>query len=110
MAKDMDKEHEGCECGCHGGVCGGMWGHHHWGHMIIKLFIVLFIFWAGVQFGELKAAVDNFTAGGMGGGYGHNVYYQSAGQDGMMGGWSTSAMPAQGVTVQMVRVATGTPR
>jgi hypothetical protein len=55
MAKDMDKEHgEGCECGCHGGMCGGMWGHH-WGHMVIKIFIVLFIFWAGVQFGELKA-------------------------------------------------------
>ena len=107
MAKDMDKERmEGCECGCHDGTC-GMWGHHHWGHMIIKIFIVLFIFWAGVQFGELKAAVDSFTAGGMG--YGHNVYYQSEGQ-GMMGGWTTSAVPAQGVTVQMMRVATGSPR
>jgi hypothetical protein len=76
--------------------------------MVIKIFIVLFIFWAGVQFGELKAAVDNFTAGDMG--YGHGAYYLNSAQGGMMGGWSTSAVPAQGVTVQMMRVATGSPR
>lgn|GEM_PF-1979240 len=116
MAKDMDKEHgEGCTCGCqngmcgcHGGMCGGLWGHYHWGHMIIKLFIVLFIFWAGMQFGELKAAVDNFEGGGMG--YGHSSYYLNGAQGDMMGGRTTSAMPAQGVTVQMMRVATGSPR
>jgi len=103
----MDKEHgEGCECGCHGGACGGMWGHHHWGHMLIKLFIVLFIFWAGVQFGELKAAVDSFTAGGMG--YGHNAYYLNSEPGGMMGGWTTSAVPAPSVSVQMMRVASTT--
>jgi hypothetical protein len=76
--------------------------------MLIKLFIVLFIFWAGVQFGELKATVDNMTGGGMG--YGHNAYYLNAGQSGMMDGRTTSSVPAQGVTVQMMRVATGTPR
>jgi len=76
--------------------------------MIIKLFIVLFIFWAGMQFGELKAAVDNFEGGGMG--YGHSSYYLNGAQGDMMGGRTTSAMPAQGVTVQMMRVATGSPR
>ncbi|HUD02438.1 MAG TPA: hypothetical protein VMR46_00240 [Candidatus Paceibacterota bacterium] len=76
--------------------------------MIIKLFIVLFIFWAGMQFGELKAAVDNFEGGGMG--YGHSSYYLNGAQGDMMGGRTTSAMPAQGVTVQMMRVATDTPR
>ncbi|HEY5383364.1 MAG TPA: hypothetical protein VIJ88_02310, partial [Candidatus Paceibacterota bacterium] len=67
---DMKEPGEGCMC--------GMWGHHHWGHMVIKLFIVLFIFWAGVQFGELKATVDNYENGGMmsGGFGGHgNIYY-----------------------------------
>ena len=98
----MDKEHgEECECGCHKGMC-GMRGHHHWGHIIVKLFIVLFIFWAGMQFGELKATVDNIT-GGMGN---HHAYYSNYPmQEGMTG---DSGGAPTGVSVQMMRVATGT--
>jgi hypothetical protein len=72
--------------------------------MLIKLFIVLFIFWAGMQFGELKATVDNMT-GGMGL-YGHTYYMMNSGGSMMGGGYTAPA----GVSVQMMRVATGTPR
>ena len=106
---DKEKGHgEGCMCGMCGG---GMWGHHHWGHMIIKLFIVLFIFWAGVQFGELKAMVENSFYGGMMGGWGgqNTMYYGGYPEQGtMMGGWTA---PASGsATVQMMQVSTSTRR
>ncbi len=104
MAKDMDmKEHGG---GCMCSMCGGgMWGHHHWGHMLVKLVIVLFIFWAGVQFGELKAIVENSNFGPMMGGWGgySNVYPV---QGTTMGGWS--APEGGAVDVQMMRVSTST--
>jgi len=53
-----------CSCGCCG-CCGGgsAWGmyggHHHGvGHMIAKILIVVFVFWAGVQFGKLETIAD----------------------------------------------------
>ena len=83
-----------------------MWGHHHWGHMLIKLIIVLFIFWAGVQFGELKAMVQNSYYGGMMGGWGeYSRAYPVQGTT-MEGSWATPA--SSGVTVQMMRVSTST--
>lgn len=112
MAKDMDmREHgDGCMCNSCGGT-GAMWGHYHWGHLLVKVFIVMFIFWAGVQFGELKATIqNNFYGGSMMGGWGGNSFYLRGGQDfgpGMMTGWTTSAAPAAGaVNVQMMRIST----
>ncbi len=84
---------------------GGLWGHHHWGHMLIKLIIVLFIFWAGVQFGELKFMIQNSYYGGMGG-FGGNTFYTTSARGMMEGALSTPA--SSGVTVQMMRVATST--
>ena len=53
--------HEGCGCSC----CGG-WGwhgrrHHHGFHILVKIVILVLVFWAGMQFGELRS----FTRGGM---------------------------------------------
>jgi hypothetical protein len=39
-------------------------GHRHWRHVIIRILVALFIFWCGVQFGELKAIIQ--TAAGYG--------------------------------------------
>ena len=63
--KEEQKTGRGC-CGCgscgesgHGAMCGGLWGHQHWGHMLIKVAIILFVFGAGVEFGELKAMLHS---------------------------------------------------
>ena len=59
--------------------CGyGMHGHRHWRHVIIKILVALFIFWAGVQFGELKALVH-------GSGYFNATYGYGPGM--MVGTW-----------------------
>ncbi len=34
-----------------------MWGHGHWGNMLVKVLVAVFIFWCGVQFGQLKSFV-----------------------------------------------------
>lgn len=49
-------------------MSGDMCRHRHWQHIIIKVLVALFIFWAGVQFGELKALVHSYLGGY--GGYG----------------------------------------
>ena len=49
---------------------------HHWSHMIIRLLIVLFIFWAGMEFGEVRELLRSgyggpvmmMNEGGYGGG------------------------------------------
>ncbi len=108
VMKKMEKETKGEMCMCGNCQNGGMWGHHHWGHMVIKIFIVMFIFWAGVQFGELKAAVENYTMGGMGG-YGNHVFFSTASmQPGMMGN-TTWAQPAAG-TITVTQLGTTTRR
>lgn len=57
-------------CQCHG-TGGGMCGHHHAGHIIIQILVALFIFWCGVQFGELKGMFNRGYANyGMMGSYG----------------------------------------
>lgn len=71
----MDQEHSDQK---KYGMCGtGMCGHGHWGHIIIKVLVAIFIFWCGVQFGELKAAL-------------HGGYYGNSGNYGygMMSGWA----------------------
>ena len=77
------------DCGARGH---GMCGQGHWGHILIKILVALFIFWAGVQFGELKGM---FRAGYTNGGYGYGMMgaYDDRSQNyygygpGMMSGW-----------------------
>lgn len=87
--KEM-QDHSGC------GWCGAC-GHRHGGHLIIKILVVLFVFWLGVQVGEIKSIL---RAGYTGGGYGYGMmtpyYYNERGQayyglPGMMGWASQSA-------------------
>lgn len=48
-----------------------MCGHRHWGHVLIRIVIAIFIFWAGVQFGELRGMLrSEYYGHGMGGSYG----------------------------------------
>jgi len=105
MAKDM-------EGGC--GTCDkhhmqGMCGQHYWMHVIIKILVALFIFWCGVQFGELKSVIRSaFHTGGYGYGmmsaYGidrnQNAYY---GGPAMMGGWSYSTAAAPATTTKSTK-------
>lgn len=80
----MCRKHASCDSLCR---------QHHWMHIIIKIFVALFIFWCGVQFGELKSAVRAayLNSGyGMMNSYGSNrsqTYYVGPG---MMSGWVTS--------------------
>lgn len=69
----------------------GMCGHHHcghrWGHWALKVAVVVFIFWCGVQLGELKQELRS----GPGYGYGPMMNWHGANQGyyysgpGMMG-------------------------
>lgn len=77
-----------------GSVCGGMCSQHHWMHAVMKICIALFIFWCGVQFGELKSTVKAIYYGS---GYGmmnahvlrdQDFFYTDVPQrGGMMGRW-----------------------
>lgn len=87
----MEAEKQGHNsCGECGYGCGmGCMSQRHWMHVIIKILVALFIFWCGVQFGELKALLHQ-AGYGMMGGYGHNQMYYSPdnfGGYGMMGGY-----------------------
>ena len=80
-----DGKGEGGKCDggcCEGSSAWGMYGGHHHGagHLIVKLIIIVFVFWAGVQFGALKAVADG-RADGYQRGYGMmgNYYYGDAG-------------------------------
>ena len=88
--KDM-KEHSGCgDCGSWSHGTGmGMCGHTHWAHIVIKIFVAIFIFWAGVQFGELKGMIRaEYSGSGYGNGYGMMGSYDGRYfGPGMMGGW-----------------------
>lgn len=79
-----------CECAGHGMGC-GMCGHHHWSHLVIKALIILFVFWAGMEFGEVRALVH--------GNYGYQrfspVMMDGGGYVNVRGGAAnTSATPA----------------
>ena len=61
---------------CHGcGICDGAHGQHHWMHLVIKIAIAIFIFWCGVQFGELKGAFRGAAGYGTYPGYGMMGWY-----------------------------------
>ena len=72
--------HEGCEM-CGRGMGMKCCGRGHWVHIIVKILVAVFIFWCGVQFGELKGAL-------------HDRYPQQYGNYGygMMGGWTQRAL------------------
>lgn len=78
--------------GMHGGKC-----RHHFGHILVKFVIAVFIFWCGVQFGELKGILhggyDNYRMMGSNG-WGTQGYY--GGPAMMYGtyGSATQAVPA----------------
>ncbi len=71
-----------------------MHGRGHWGHILIKVLVAVFIFWCGVQFGELKALFHGGYSGyGMMGTYsatGRGQNYLYGGTPGsMMSGWTS---------------------
>jgi len=72
---ENNKENACEKCWMHG--VGG--GHHHWMHIVIKVAIAVFVFWAGMQFGELKGMLRGsyggygYGRGMMGGYYGNDV-------------------------------------
>ncbi|MCX6788162.1 MAG: hypothetical protein NT108_03310 [Candidatus Kaiserbacteria bacterium] len=84
------------ECGGCGAGGHGMCGRGHWGHRIAKILVVLFIFWLGVQYGELKGMLRATYSNG---GYGYGMMGSSRwGQGdeqfpvgGMMSGWFRGA-------------------
>ena len=93
----MKDAKDGCMMCEKRGMHGGMCGQHHWMHIIIKIFVALFIFWCGVQFGELKSAIRNAYYGsgygmmsGWSGGRTGNYYY---GTPAMMQSFTSSAIP-----------------
>ena len=47
----------------HHGMCETLCGNSHWAYIVIKILVALFIFWAGVQFGELKAMIHQNYGG-----------------------------------------------
>jgi hypothetical protein len=78
---DMDaKNMHGREDGMCMGMMGTMCGHHHWAHIIIRIIVAFFIFWCGVQFGELKASV-----------HGGNMYYRSYGGPAAVTTWASDS-------------------
>jgi len=78
----MEKENWSCP------MC-AMYGNHHWVHIVIKIAVALIIFWAGVQFGELKGMLH--------GGYGYRMMGSRvgnySGQNMMYRGTSTIVIP-----------------
>lgn len=58
MENEMQKHSENCSV-CHGydmrrGMC-----RHHFGHILIKIIVAAFIFWCGIQFGELEGILHD---------------------------------------------------
>lgn len=63
---NRDNQGHSGSCAMCGYGMGGRMGHGHWGHIVFKILIALFIFWCGVKFGEL----NSILRGGYYGGYG----------------------------------------
>lgn len=84
-------------CDTHG-FRGGMCRQHHWMHIIIKILVALFIFWCGVQFGELKSLLHSGYYGMMSSRGEWGQIYRTPG---MMGGWTYTT--ASGTTTTQKR-------
>ena len=96
--KSMEGHPEGCRCG----MC---YGRHHWGYILIKIILVIFIFWCGVQFGELKGMLGQgygYPNEGMMGRYVQQGQGTYRGPTMMYGGvyGTTSAQPATATTTR----------
>ena len=96
------KDHgEDCECSsCSGNTCKGghccAGGHSHLVRVLIKIAILVIIFWVGVKIGEFKSYMEGRYYGGTRMMWGLNAddgsgngYY--VGPGGMMRGWTTTA-------------------
>lgn len=71
---------EGCRCymcQSHGAMCCG--GHHHRGRFVVKLLLVVLIFWAGSEYGEMKAFRHS--------GYRHSPAMMGSYESGEGGSW-----------------------
>ena len=69
-----EKNSEGEKGGAHTHTCScllckdfGVGCNMHWMHWALRLAIILFVFWAGIEFGKLEAFVQE-----NGGGYGYH--------------------------------------
>ena len=102
----MEGHPEGCRCGmCQGrAFMGGMHGQHRWGHILIKIILAIFIFWCGVQFGELKSMLGHgyaYPNEGMMGWYGQQSQGAYSGPTMMYGGvYGASAQPVTATTTR----------
>ena len=96
----MDKKETGMSGGC---ACPMCWGSHHWGHVLAKVLIVLFVFWCGVQFGELRGLLrSSFERGG----YAPMMYGQyGEGAPNMMYTRTVSVPPPSTVSVQAAQLS-----
>ena len=90
---------EGCKCGvCHGNaMLGCACGRRHWVRILIKVVIIVFVFWAGVQFGELKGMLR-----------GEYYRYGMIGSHGGWGQWGGPTMMQGGVPGTAPKPSTGT--
>jgi hypothetical protein len=81
--ENMDKKEGGCACSCSGGCgcdmrsmggCMHMHGCHggkrHAMRMLIKIVIVIIIFWCGFSIGQMIGFIKAETGRGLGGGFG----------------------------------------
>ncbi len=95
MANDKDKNSDGEKCGSHGCSCAmcksvGLGCNMHWMHWALRLAIILFVFWAGIEFGELKAFVESNVDGGYG-------YHSQMMRGGYYGGYYNDGQAVQPV-------------
>jgi hypothetical protein len=101
-------EHNHCDsCGHCGSCCHGhgQWGHRGPLHWLIKIIVLIIVFWMGVQYGELSGFA-RFGGGMMGG------YYDGGPGPVMMYYGSTGASAAQGggnVYYRMMGATTSAP-
>ena len=90
--ENMDKKECGCEAGkCNCGPMGhmhGCCGKHHLVKMILKLVILIIIFWCGFRLGEMTGVLKA--------GYGHANYGMMRGGYNLpVGGATVTPTPAQ---------------
>jgi hypothetical protein len=66
--ENMDKKEGMGGCGCHGGKC-------HLVKIILKIIIVILIFWSGFKLGVITGAIrEEYGRGGYGGGMMRGYY------------------------------------
>ena len=91
------------------GMSCGMCGHHHWSHWVIKALILLFVFWAGMEFGELRGLVRAYSSYGSPMMSGDYYGMQSMRRTGMMDGYGGDTTLAPAPTAAPGADASATP-